>query len=154
MESKPKLLKWALVFGIVIVLNLFFNYAISLLYKEPDYNTYVARQIMPIAPSSDLAKQEAEQQKFQQEQDAYNKAREVYNRNVFIILVVLGVASIILGAFLWNEILVLGLSWGGVLSLIISSMRYWTDADNLVKVLILLLALGALIWIAIKKFGK
>lgn len=154
METKPKLLKWAIVLGIVIVLNLFFNYTISLFYKEPDYNNYITQQIMPINPSSDIAKQEADQQKFQKEQDAYNKAREIYNRNVFIMLVILGVISIALGAFLWNEILVLGLSWGGVLSLIISSMRYWTDADNLIKVFILLLALGALVWIALKKFGK
>ena len=43
METKPKFLKWALIIGIVVVLNLFFNYTISLFYKEPDSNIYFAQ---------------------------------------------------------------------------------------------------------------
>ena len=74
--------------------------------------------------------------------------------NIFIILVILGVVSFLLGTFITNEIIILSFSWGGVLSFIIASIRYWSDADNWVKVLILAVALGALIWLAIKKFGK
>ena len=35
-----KFSKWALIIGIVIVFNLFINYAISLVYKAPDWNSY------------------------------------------------------------------------------------------------------------------
>ncbi len=153
METKPKVLKWALVIGIVVVLNLFFNYTISLFYKEPDYNAFFAQPQM-VQPSTDLAKQQIEQQKFNEEQKKYNDARDGYNRSVFIILVILGVLSLVAGAFIANEIVTLGLSWGGVLSLVIASMRYWSSADNLIRVLILGFALVVLIWLAIKKFGK
>lgn len=153
METKPKILKWALIIGIVVVLNLFFNYTISLFYKEPDYNAYFT-QPQIVQPSTDVLKQQIEQQKLNEEQKNYNDAREIYNRNVFIMLIILGVISLALGAFLANEILTLGLSWGGVLSLIIASMRYWGTADNWIKVLILGLALAVLIWLAIKKFGN
>ena len=84
----------------------------------------------------------------------FNTAQKSYNRNVFLILVVLGVISLVLGAVLANAILSMAFAWGGVLSLLIASMRYWSDADNLLKVIILAVALGALIYIAIKKFGK
>ena len=33
--------KWAIIIAIVIVLNLFFNYAISLVYKAPAYDDYM-----------------------------------------------------------------------------------------------------------------
>jgi uncharacterized membrane protein len=84
----------------------------------------------------------------------YNTAQKTYNRIVFIILVALGVISLVLGALFANAILALAFSWGGVLSLVIASMRYWTDADNILKVVILAVALGALIFTAVRKFGK
>ena len=41
MEHKQSTVgKWALVIGILIVMNLFFNYALSLVYTAPDYSTY------------------------------------------------------------------------------------------------------------------
>ena len=153
METKPKVLKWALIIGIVVVLNLFFNYTISLFYKEPEYNNFFPQPQM-VQSSLDLVKQQVEQIKFNEEQKKYDNAREIYNRNIFIVLVVLGVLSLVVGAFITNEIVTLGLSWGGVLSLIIASMRYWSSADNLIRVLILGFALVVLIWLAIKKFGK
>lgn len=180
METKPKVLKLALIIGIVIVLNLFFNYAISLFYKEPNYDVFFAQpqvvqqintkeeclkvggqwnegsavypQTNP-APASTPDIKSFCNPNFTKQQE-FDQAREIYNRNIFIILVVLGAIFLLVGAFVVNEIVSLGLSWGGVLSLIIASMRYWSDADNWVKVLILAIALVTLFWIAIKKFGK
>ena len=182
METKPKVLKWALIIGIVVVLNLFFNYAISLFYKEPDYNAYFPQQqiVQPITTREAclaVGGQWTENPTYYKEgtnvpigagssqinsycnpdftkQQQFSDAQKVYQRTIFIILVILGVISLALGVFLANEIVTLGLSWGGVLSLIIASMRYWSSADNLIRVLILGFALAVLIWLAIKKFGK
>lgn len=175
METRPKFLKWALVMGIVIVLNLFFNYTISLFYKEPDFNSYFSRQqiIEPITTkkaclevggqwTEGIYKEVPSPQgkeitgycnpDFTKQQE-YETARKSYERNVFIVLIILGVFSLLLGFFIPNEIVTLGLSWGGVLSLIIASIRYWSTADNVVKVLILACALALLIYVAIKKFS-
>ncbi|MFA6585594.1 MAG: hypothetical protein WCS86_00305 [Candidatus Paceibacterota bacterium] len=181
METKPKVLKWALIIGIVVVLNLFFNYTISLFYKEPDYNTFFPQQqvVEPITNKDACLKvggQWIESPVYKDgktvpvpagspqvmsycnpdftKQQEFSDAQKVYQRNIFIILVVLGVLSLVLGVFLANEIITLGLSWGGVLSLVIASMRYWSTADNLIKVLILGFALAALVWLAVRKFGK
>lgn len=182
METKPKVLKWALIIGIVVVLNLFFNYAISLFYKEPDYNNYF-RQPQVVEPITtkeaclQVGGQWIENSTYYKEgfttpvpagisqinsycnpdftkQQEFSDAQKVYQRTIFIILVVLGVLSLVSGVFVPNEIVTLGFSWGGVLSLVIASMRYWSSADNLIRVLILGFALAVLIWLAIKKFGK
>ncbi len=180
METKPKILKWALIIGIVVVLNLFFNYTISLFYEEPEYDNYF-RQPQVVEPITnktaclEVGGQWVESPVYQKEyatpvplgspqitsycnpdftkQQEFNDAQKIYHRNIFVMLVILGVISIILGVFLSNEILTLGFSWGGVLSLIIASMRYWSSADNLIRVLILAFALVALVWLAIKKFA-
>lgn len=84
----------------------------------------------------------------------YQDATGGYDRNIFVVLVVLGALSVLLASFLKsNMVLSGGLSLAGVLSFIIASMRYWSAADNLVKVIILAIALGILIWIAIRKFN-
>lgn len=187
METKPKILRWALIIGIVIVLNLFFNYSISLFYKQPDYNIYFAQQqvVQPITVKEDCLKVGGQwyegDNRYDQngvpipvaingqskpvqalgscnpdftKQQEFNNAQKVYNRNIFIMLSILGAISLFLGVFIANEIISLSLSWGGVLSLLIASIRYWSDADNWIKVLILAIALAALIWVAIKKFGN
>ncbi len=194
MEKKPSVLRWALIIGIVIVLNLFFNYTISLFYKEPDYNSYFMQQQVvepittkeaclnvggqwtensvpttggegyPVLDKSPIQVGSSQTTSYSQtnsycnpdftKQKEYNDAQKVYQRNIFIVLVVLGVISFALGIFISNEIVTLGLSWGGVLSFVVASTRYWSSADNIIKVLILGLALAILIWLAIKKFGN
>lgn len=170
-SKQSSFVRWALIAGIVIVLNLFFNYAISLVYKAPEYpsapqvvteittkqdclavggqwneNMYPA----PEAKSTPKGYCDPDYTRRMQYEDAH----KIYNRTVFIILMLLGVVSITLGVMAKNMILSPAFSWGGVLSLIIASMRYWSDADNFVKVLLLAAALGALIWLALKKFAK
>lgn len=176
-----KFSKWALIIGIVIVFNLFINYAISLVYKAPDWNSYFTQtQVVEAINTKDEclkvggqwtennytyekttpAQIDANGKKITgycnpdfTKQQEFTNAQKVYNRNIFIALSVLGVIALIFGIFSANIILSNGFAWGGVLSLIVASARYWSDADNLVKVLILAVALGALIWLAVKKFS-
>jgi hypothetical protein len=86
-----------------------------------------------------------------QEFDAANKS---YNRNVFIVLVVLGAISVAVGNF-WvsNEVIASGLSLAGVLSFLIASVRYWSSANDIIRLVILAIALGLLFWVAMKKFN-
>ena len=77
-----------------------------------------------------------------------------YDRNVFIILILLGIISIFLGSYFKNEILAPAFSWAGVFSLLIASERYWSDANGYFKLIILAIALVLLIWVAIKRFGN
>jgi len=180
--QRSKLLKWVLAIAIVIVLNLFFTFAIQLGYKEPMRETFCPqRQIVesldtkeaciavggqwaengaeyygkPRVSSLDPANPEPKGSCWPEYtcQQEYEAVMSVYNRNVFVILIVLGVLSLGAGyAVAMSSAVSLGLSLGGVLALIIASMRYWSNMDDILRVVILAIALASLIWFGIKKF--
>jgi hypothetical protein len=86
-------------------------------------------------------------------QNQLNDAQKIYDRNVFIVLIIAGTAFLIGSIFASAvEAVALGFSFAGVLSLIIGTMRYWSSMDERVRVIVLGLALAALIWVGIKKF--
>ncbi len=175
-HSSSNLARWALVFGIVIVLNMFFNYALSLVYTEPKFDDYMVPPQRAAAIqtreaclgvggqwSESVAPAPAKGQgaittgfcdpDFTNRQK-YDAAHNAYQRSVFIILAILGIMSLITGVMVGQAILTPALAWGGILSLLIACMRYWSAAGSIVKVIILALALAGLIAVAVKKFGK
>ncbi len=180
-EKTATVLKWALILGIIIVLNLFFNYTISLLYKAPAWDAFCPSSLTSVAYTDraqctevggqwnettspvDVKNPQMTEPVRTLEvtgycdatytcQKTYQAAQSVYDRNVFIMLLILGVISLALGFFLTSYSAVsLGLSFGGVVSLIIGSMRYWSDMHDWLRVAVLAAALIALIWLGIKK---
>ncbi len=166
--------KVSIIVAIIIVMNLLFNYGVSLVFKEPVYNDFIkpSQILEPITTkakcidvggqwsenATPVSKGKTEVEGYCNEnytkQLNYENARKVYEKKVFITLVILGVLSLASAGFIAISVLSIAFAWGGVLSLIIASIRYWSQADNLAKVVILALALGLLIWLAIKKFNK
>ncbi len=173
--------KWSVILGIVIVLNLFFNYTISLVYERPDYEDYCPQSQVVVVPDT---QEECVAEGGQWTDNAYyskpirpefpepvgycdlqytcrqeyESAHDTYQRNVFVVLVVLGALSVLVGSASWrifrgNVVISNGLSLAGLFSFIIASIRYWGSADNLIRVIILAIALGILFWIAMKKFN-
>jgi len=174
--KQSNFLKISIVVAIVIVMNMFFNYAVSLLFKEPVFDNFIKpTQIVETIKTKDqcvtvggqwsenVYPDPALNGKTQvagycnenyTKQLNYDNARKAYEKKVFITLIILGIVSLVVGGFISISILSVAFAWGGVLSLIIASIRYWSQADNLAKVVILALALGILIWLAVKKFNK
>ncbi len=179
--TEPKkyssIIKWSLIIGIVIVVNLFINYAISLVYESPKFENYCKQEqvvkeitaqkecvdvggqwnpnVSYVAPvKSEVVSQPAGycDQQFTCRTE-YDKANKIYERNIFIILVAFGIA-LVAGSFAlaFNWILSVSASMAGILSIIIASIRYWGEADNWLRVLILFIALCFLIYFAVKKF--
>ncbi|HDH04059.1 MAG TPA: hypothetical protein ENH22_00875 [Candidatus Campbellbacteria bacterium] len=154
--------KLILVLGIIIVLNLFFNYGIKTFYHSPKRGDFCGREeFVPKPPL--LMKQESvadfdsgkyeKQLKAQKEcNENYQTARDLYNRNVFVFLIITGIISIIVGFLITQaEAVSLGLSFGGLLSLIIGTIRYWSAMNDYLRFIILSIALAILIWMGIKK---
>ena len=179
MQTQSKILKWSLIVGIVIVLNMFFNYALSLAYKHPEYEAFCPNTSQVVEPVTDKNKCIAEGGQWNENyynapipvpaekiaprvgycdqqftcRTNFEVAQKSYDRNVFVTLVLLGALCVLLGNFLkGNSLISYALSFAGVLSFIIASMRYWGSADDLIKVIILAIALAILIWVAVKKF--
>jgi len=169
------IIKWSLIVGIVIVVNMFFNYAISLIYSAPQYDQYCKQeQVIEAVNTKDACVAKGGQW----DENYYGKptpvgesapagycnlqytcnndftaASKTYERNVFVALVVLGIILVVASFVLsFNWILSVSASMGGILSIVIASIRYWSEADNWLRVLILFVALVALIYFAVRKF--
>ncbi len=173
-----KIGRYSVIFSIVVVLNLFFNYTLSLIYKAPEYNDFCkVEQVVPTISTESQCVSLGGQWNPALEQSSvrgesttkysgycdrdftcrqnYDDARKDYERNVFVVLVILGALSVALGNFLVaNGVIANGLSLAGVLSFIIASMRYWSNANDWMRVIILAIALGILFWVAVKRFGS
>lgn len=177
-KKRHPLFKWILVVGIALVANLFLNYALDAFYQQPQFETFCpAKQVnTPITTeksciavggqwNSDPYRYVGVKEPIPADapkgycnenftcQKGFDEAMKIYNRNVFVVLVVAGtgflVGSIFASAI---EAVALGFSIAGILSLIIGTMRYWASMDERLRVIILGLALAALVWIGIKKF--
>lgn len=86
--------------------------------------------------------------------ESYESVREVYNRNVFVVLVILGLISLGLGFLAISAAPVAnGFLGGGLLSVIIGSIRYWSEMNDYLRFIILGVALAALIWLGYKKIA-
>ena len=78
----------------------------------------------------------------------FEAAREKYSFNTFLIVIPLGIAIIILGAFLFSlESVGAGLMGGGVGTLLFGVGGYWRYATNWVRFVVSLLGLVFLIWV-------
>lgn len=165
------ILEWSIILGIVIVLNLFFNFAITTFYPAPEWDDFCQNRNVLVenqqqceaeggewfdhsprpAPTSD--KEITGYCDIHKTcQAEFDDARDDRNRFVFIVLVILGVLTLIVGTLVKVKSVSLGLSYGGVLSLIIASFRFWPSADDYMRLAILAAALAALIWVGYKKF--
>lgn len=170
--------KLVIVLSIIIVLNLFFNYGIKTFYDGPEYDKFCPKELVSKQYSSrgacesaggfwtenpDFAKPAPAPETtspqvsgwcdiYYECQKGYEDVRAVYNRNVFLILIAAGIVSIIAGFLIsQSEAVALGFSFGGVISLIVGTIRFWSDMDDYLRFVILGVALAILIWIGIKK---
>ena len=180
-SKTPKFVRWAVMLGIVIVLNLFFVVARSVILPAPQYEDYcrsAARvQNAPQNPQTceaadgiwtDLSGPTAPKalsgptpaiapqgycDLTAKCQPLYDAAYQKYKLYSFIIELGLGILAIIVGvAPLGSSIVSTGLSYGGVLAFVIAAAQYWTEAGDLLRLGISFVALAALLYIGLKRF--
>ncbi|MBW3011586.1 hypothetical protein KY311_00210 [Candidatus Woesearchaeota archaeon] len=84
----------------------------------------------------------------------YEDAQEVYNRILFIITSIVGLAVLLVSVYLKLESVSTGLMAGAVLTIIYGVIRYWMDMQNNWRVIVLGVILAVLIWVGYKKLKK
>lgn len=171
--------KIALALGIIIVLNLFFNVGIAAFYKQPKYedicgpetkkhyDTQEACEEMggewlaynphekPVRIVEGIGVVDGEEEYCNAQATCskeYDAAKNLYNRNVFIVLVLLGGVSVGAGILFSGVTAVSsGFLYGGLISFLIGSTRYWSDMNEYLRFGILGLVLAGLIWLGYRK---
>ena len=88
------------------------------------------------------------------------KANQSYNLVVFIVSAITGLAALIVGLYLpqkrnpINEWVGSGFLLGGILTILIGTIRYFGDMGRYIRPIIILIELVLVIYLAYKKLGK
>lgn len=172
----PKFVRFALLAGIVVVLNVFFFVVIQIIIPTPQYSKYCPKPTTQartaatcdaqngtwteFPPTPSLGQKTAPTEKANGYCDYYAKCQVSYsaasgNAHLysFVLLMVLGVIALVIGVVpIGASIVSSGLSYGGVLALIIGSLQYWGSAESWLRLVISTIALGVLIYLGIRRF--
>ena len=168
---KEKLLSIA----IAIVLVFFIAYGINTFYPQPDYSDFCDED-KPYKPNItqqeclDMGGKWTEERvprvEGQPETTGYcdqdytcrqqfEDAREAYNKIVFIISGILGLAAVLIGGIVLKlESVSTGVMGGGILTIIYGTLRYWGQLEDIGRFLILGIILAVLIFIGYRYLKK
>lgn len=171
--QKPRFVRWALLIGIVVILNIFFTVVLALAYPTPKYEEYCPQKnITPIdaktcdaqggvwnsyspAPIPDATgpKSTGYCDMYAKCQKPFQTANDQHALYAFVLMIGLGVIALIAGFMpIGSSIVSSGLSYGGVLALIIGSAQYWGNAGNWIRLAISAVGLLALLYIGWRRF--
>ena len=173
----PKFVRWALMLGIVIILNIFFSVVVALVYQAPKYEDYcpnIQPSVTPVdaatcdaqggiwntIPESKLSAADATKpistgycDMYAKCQKPFQAANDQHALYAFVIMVSLGIVALLAGFLpIGSSIVSSGLSYGGVLAFIIGSIEYWGSAGNWIRLGISTVGLIALIYIGWRRF--
>lgn len=81
----------------------------------------------------------------------WEDAQESYNRNLFFISIIIGLIVVVLSLVFSVEAVGSGLMGGGVLLMIYGTIRYWGALSDILRTVMIGIALGILIWIGYRK---
>ncbi len=171
MELKIKNI--ALALAIIVLLNLFVYTGIRTFYKEPDralfcgdiysrgpiyteeeciaaggqwypYPQPVQGELGKPAPTGSC-NEKAVCQKL------YEETIKPYDRNVFIIYVILGLLSLFIGFLIKADAVSAGLNFGAVILFFTGTARFWREMDDYLRFIVVTIALVIVIWLGYKK---
>ena len=173
----PKFVRWALMSGIVVILNIFFSVVLALAYPAPRYQDFCP--VQPMVTPTNAATCDAQGGIWTEYSPSgtvpgaapvvtatngycdmsakchipYQAASDQHALYAFILMVGLGILSILMGLVpIGSSIVSSGLSYGGVLALIVGSAEYWGSAGNWIRLVITTAGLFALLFIGWRRF--
>lgn len=173
--------EYAIIFAILILFSSFIIFTIDAFYQKPLYENYCnSTQFYQEIYQNDL-KQEPNNctYNYEIEKDCYNNqgipvfdfdengcryikncdlcqkdfnlAMKNYNKNLFFILAIIGVLSIIFGIYYKIEFIGTGFMFSGIFLLFFGTMQTFNDLDKFIRPFVLLLELSLILFIAYKK---
>ena len=146
--------KFAIGFGIAVILPMMIHYGVSTFSRSPkwaDYYGYQNNYPGPNASSEEVKKYQKERQ---QKDQLFRSAQKVFQKHLFVVAVPIGIAAIVLGALSPVQAVGTGLMFGGIFTLMDGYFWYWSELQDWMRFLSLLLAFIVLIYIGYRKLSK
>ncbi len=174
--------KIAMILAITVLLPLFVGLFTDAVYKEPTYEDYCNNSFnnypdkaIPITPVNCTQNYGAQMDKCYRDGGSpefnytdtgcqeysscnycgkyLNDDQQKYNRNIFFILLPIGLIIVVLGLYLLVDYLGAGLMFAGLIIMFYATMRYFSDMSKILRALVILIELLVIMWIGYKKIG-
>ena len=125
---------------------MFCVFGTKLIYDEPKYEDYCDYQEFS---ETDYINESYYTQVYRECSDKYNEANKDYSKKMFIISLIFGILVIVgCTIFISTNSISGGLMFGSLMFIIYGTGRYWNYMDDLVRFIILSIALVVLIYVS------
>ncbi|MDD3297091.1 MAG: hypothetical protein PHU64_07035 [Candidatus Omnitrophica bacterium] len=143
----------ALGFGIAIIFPMMVHYGVRTFAPKPkwqDYRVQINYNYSNLSPE-EKAKYDSDKERLNKE---YRAKQKEFEKVLFAVAVPLGIAAIIIGSLLPIQAIGTGLMFGGIFNICNGYVNYWSELNDVLRFLSLLLAFIVLLVIGYKKLEK
>jgi hypothetical protein len=142
---------------IALLFVLFVGYGIEVFHDNPEYPRLHTIQnesecLNTKGEWQEAPKIEGEGRGFCTVSDAFQGEQANHDKIVFIVSIIVGLLAIITGIILSKAAISTGILGGGVLLILYGTLRYWQHASDILKFILLGVALAVVLWLGYKKF--
>ena len=145
--------RFALGFGIAIILPLMVHYGVSTFTSRPKWGDYEINNYYNRYNEASPTEKKILEEEREQQQKQYEDARQFFQRNLFFTAVPIGIVTIIIGSMSAIPGVGAGLMFGGIFTLVDGYCWYWTKLQDWMIFLSLLVAFIILIFIGYRKLS-
>ncbi len=143
--------KFAVGFGIAIILPMLIHYGVSTFSPSPKQSDYYQFNYS----ANDTPEQRIKaRQDMQKKQEEFRISKKRFELHLFYVAVPLGIIAILFGASVPIQAVGTGLMFGGIFSVMDGYIWYWSELPDLLRFLSLLIAFIVLIFIGYRKLSK
>jgi uncharacterized membrane protein YphA (DoxX/SURF4 family) len=136
----------AIGFGIAVIFPLLVYYGVSTIHPSPERPAYVSANSLPPNPEA--------QRQNQERQEKFNADAKEFARVLVVVSTPLGVAAILIGAYLAFQAIGTGLIFGGILTVAWGYWSYWSYLDNWIRFVSLLAGFAVLIFVGVRRVTR
>lgn len=145
--------KFALGFGIAVLLPMMIHYGVRSFSKPPDWDDYEVEnyyeRYQRAAPEEKI-RLEGERGRLEKERQTHEKR---FQKHLFLVTTPLGIFAIIAGSLIAVQAIGTGLMFGGIFCLLDGYANYWTELADWMRFLSLAGGFVVLVVIGYRKFG-
>lgn len=138
--------KFGFGFGIAVILPMLVHYGVSTFSPQPKWQDYYSSGYYQDYQESTPEKKKELQQERKKKDEAFRSKRKVFERRLFYVAIPVGIAAIIAGAILAVQAVGAGLIFGGILTLIDGYCWYWSELQDWMRFLSLLVAFVVIVF--------
>ncbi len=143
--------KFALGFAIAVVLPMLMYYGVSSVSPPPDWETYMIENYHERHERASPDEQERMEVKHSELEAKLREDFRRFQQHLFFTAVPVGVLAIVIGVFLPVQTVGAGLMFGGIISLCVGYLGYWSELAHVWRFVSLLVAFIILIVVG---YGK